>query len=322
MECSSLRRLALLPWLAALGCTRQEPPPAVTAATAATASSAPAVTQSATAVVAPQPLPVASATPGARLEAELHLPRALTPGVKSPLLVLLHGLGASAAALDEFTDWPAFAEKQGIAWLAPNGPEDAHGRRFWNAGSSCCNFDGRPVDHVAAIRELIERALASQPLDPARVFVVGYSNGGFMAHRLACELPGLVRGVASVSGAGPLEAVDCAKTAPVRVLQIHGDADPIVAYAGGNLFGKAGYPLHASAQKTTEDWAARLGCGKATEPPAFDFDARLAGAETRVERFVGCKRGMVELWTVAGGGHSVGFRAPAQAAIWKFLNDW
>jgi polyhydroxybutyrate depolymerase len=279
------------------------------------------VPASTAAVAAPQPLPTASATPGARLEAELHLRHALKPDAKSPLLVLLHGFGASADALGEFTDWPAFAEKHGIAWLAPNGPEDAHGRRFWNAGSSCCNFDGRAVDHVAAIRELIERTLARHPLDPARVFVVGYSNGGFMAHRLACELPGLVRGVVSVSGAGPLEAVDCAETAPVRVLQIHGDADPVVAYAGGNLFGKAGFPLHASAKKTTEDWAARLGCGHATEPPAFDFDAKLAGAETRVERFAGCRRGAVELWTVAGGGHTIGFRVPSQEAIWKFLND-
>ena len=35
-----------------------------------------------------------------------------------------------------------------------------------------------------------------------------------------------------------------------------------------------------------------------------DFDARVLGAETQVEHYLGCRsNGAVELWSIVGGGH-------------------
>jgi polyhydroxybutyrate depolymerase len=267
--------------------------------------------------------PIESTTPTAAslFAATVHLPTRLAAGQKAPLLVMLHGLGSSAEDIERSSDWPAFAEQHGIAWLAPNGSLDSQGRRFWDAGSSCCNFEHAPVDHVAALRALIEHTLATKPIDPARVFVGGYSNGGFMAHRLACAAPQLLRGIVSLAGSGPLEAVQCEQPTALRVLQIQGDADPIVTYEGGQLFKNPRLPEHASAQKTVADWAARLGCRQSpVSGAALDIEARLPGNETRVTRYEGCKLGQVELWTVTSGGHFIGARAPAPAAIWRFLN--
>ncbi|HEX6767355.1 MAG TPA: alpha/beta fold hydrolase [Polyangiaceae bacterium] len=254
-------------------------------------------------------------------DAAVHVPSGLGANEKVPLVVVLHGYGASSSAIEEHTDFREFALKKRIAWVAPDGPKDKKGRQFWNAGSSCCNFENSPVDHVRALRRLVERALERYPIDAKRVYFVGFSNGGFMAHRIACELGGLVAGVVSVSGAGRKPNEACPATAPVRVLQVHGDADPVVEIGGGHLFRDDKYPIHLSAAQTVGDWAKRFGCKpKPKAVGSIDFEDKLPGAETKVERFEGCQRGAVELWTVHGGNHYIGFRAPAHEAMWKFLS--
>jgi polyhydroxybutyrate depolymerase len=274
-------------------------------------------------IVSAVPSSVASAAgENDALSARVHLPSGLQAGQRAPLLVLLHGLGSSAEMIGQLSEWPAFAERTGIAWMAPNGPYDAEGRRFWDAGPSCCNFGAPSVDHVSQLHAAIERALAAEPLDRERVFVGGYSNGGFMAHRLACERPELIRGVVSVAGAGPSDRGACKPPVRLKVLQVHGDADPIVTYGGGHLFKSPKLPSHESARKTVADWAESLGCGAdASRLPPLDFEASIPGAETARERYDGCRRGSVELWTVQRGGHYVGFRSPGPEAIWAYLSQ-
>ena len=287
-----------------------------------TPASVPSSEQPSTAVMTTSP--PTPAPPAADLglgAAVVHVPPGLASGEKVPLVVILHGLGATSAAIERYSDFAGFAEAKRIAWVAPDGPKDTQGRQFWNAGATCCNFDRVAVDHVAALRALVERAVRTQPIDAKRVFFVGYSNGGFMAHRLACELDGLVAGIASVAGAGATAVEACPGKGPVRVLQVHGDADPIVPFAGGPLFGDERYPKAISAAQTASDWAKRFGCKpKPSDAGTVDVEAKLAGPETNVSRFDGCARGAVELWTVHAGGHYVALREPAYSAIWAFLS--
>lgn len=307
----------------ALGCERQ-PTPRKPVASHSEARTVPPTRSPPATAVPPSPTPSASGQPAQleELRAEVHLPSRLAAGQKVPLLLILHSLGTSADDIAGRTDWPSFAERQGVAWLAPNGPIDAQGRRFWDAGPSCCNFSGPPLDHVAALRNLLEKTLATSPIDPARVFIGGTSNGGFMAHRFACLAPDLIAGIVSVAGAGPLDEAPCKPATSLRVLEIHGEADPIVSYSGGHLFKDPQLPQHASVQKTVRDWAARLGCrDKPIEAPTIDLIAHLPGSETHVTRFEACPRGRVELWTVTAGGHYLAYRAPAPEIIWRFLSQ-
>jgi polyhydroxybutyrate depolymerase len=322
--------MQVTPWLigfvaltATLACERQ-PAPREPVAIASEASAMPAPRSPPPTPLTSSPVPSPSAQPPEpeELRAEVRLPSRLAAGQKVPLLLILHSLGTSAEDIAGKTDWPSFAERQGIAWLAPNGPIDAQGRRFWDAGPSCCNFSGPPLDHVAALRALLEKTLATSPIDPARVFVGGTSNGGFMAHRFACLAPDLIAGIVSVAGAGPLDEPPCKPATSLRVLEIHGEADPVVSYLGGHLFKDPRLPEHASVKRTVGDWAMRLGCrDKPVDAKAIDLIPHLPGSETRVARFEACSRGRVELWTVAGGGHYLAYRAPAPEIIWRFLNQ-
>jgi polyhydroxybutyrate depolymerase len=258
-----------------------------------------------------------------RLHAVVHPPTQLAAGQKAPLLLMLHSIGTSAEDIELRTDWPRFAAEQGVAWMAPNGPTDSRGRRFWDAGDSCCNFTGQPVNHVAALAELLERTLREHAeLDAERVYIGGISNGGFMAHRFACENPELIRGVVSISGAGPLERVQCRTPKYLRVLEVHGESDPIVSYRGGHFLGMPLLPEHASTARTIEDWAARLRCrGDAVPGEPLDFEERYPGKETRTSRYASCELGALELWTVGGGDHYLGFREPSPRAVWRFLSQ-
>jgi poly(3-hydroxybutyrate) depolymerase len=92
---------------------------------------------------------------------------------------------------------------------------------------------------------------------------------------------------------------------PIAVLEVHGDADPIVRYDGGRIFNDRALDAHPSAPETLHDWAERLGCAGAPKQATADLDPRLPGAETRIESYADCRGGTAELWTVHGGAHQV-----------------
>jgi len=212
------------------------------------------------------------------------------------------------------------ADELGFAFIAPEGKLDYSGRRFWNASGSCCNFDGLEVDHVAAISEWIDAALKHPRVDARRVYIVGFSNGGFMAYRAACEIAPRLRGIFSIAGAGPSEPAACHPQEQLSVVQIHGDADAIVSFTGGHLFADSRRPRHPAAEASLKPFAKLDGCG---DTPRFDrdldLDPRIPGAETAVEGFPDCSFGAVELWRIRGGDHASGLSRRSLRAIWDFI---
>ena len=160
--------------------------------------------------------------------ADLYLPPSYLEGEPAPLLVLLHGYGASNAMQEAYFKLAPAVARLGFLYIIPNGTFDSAGQRFWNATDACCNFHGSNVDDTAYLTELIQEVERTVSVDPARVFIVGYSNGGFMAQRLACEFPGRFAAVVSIAGAQSLDVSDCQPAHGLHFLQIHGTADPTI----------------------------------------------------------------------------------------------
>jgi polyhydroxybutyrate depolymerase len=249
----------------------------------------------------------------------LRLPDSLQAGERVPLLLVLHGFGVSSSLLIAKAGLNRVADQKKFAYLAPEGTRDALGRPFWNAGKSCCDLDHRQIDDVKRLRELLETNLIHASVDPKRVFVIGYSNGGFMAQRLACDVGDRISGVVSVAGASPNPDVPCAQASSLSVLEIHGDEDPIVHYAGGTVFDRTDVEPHVSAPDTAKYWAKQLSCsGTPRTVDRIDLEPHVPDRETSVQRYDDC-RGAVELWTVKGGGHYVALQTPALDAIWRFV---
>ena len=251
----------------------------------------------------------------------LDVPSNYDAATPAPLLVVLHGFASDGFRHEKYFGLGPVALAHGALLLVVHGNKDPNGLRFWNAGDACCDLWGSHPDDVAYLDAALDDVARRYSVDPKRVFLVGHSNGGFMATRYACERADRVAGFVSLAGAGPIDATKCAPTSPVAALQVHGDADDTIKFAGGDLSDpqlmerarksgmKVPETLHAGpypgARATIEMWAARNGCtGSDTSAPAIDLDRKIEGAETKVERWQGCKGGAAELWTIQGGSHS------------------
>jgi polyhydroxybutyrate depolymerase len=158
----------------------------------------------------------------------LHVP----PGPRDrplPLLLELHGRGISAGQFDALTGFGALADEEGFVLAMPSAIAE-----LWNDGRSRSpKWVGEP-DDVGYLTAVIDDACSRKIVDPARVYVVGMSNGAVMAGRLACECADNVAAVAQVAGtAGRAVAAGCRPTRATPILNIHGTADRYSPYEGG-----------------------------------------------------------------------------------------
>ncbi len=243
-------------------------------------------------------------------------------GERLPLLLYLHGLGSSGARSAELLGLAEFATRERALVVAPDGTRGPGGHRFWNAHPACCDFAGMGTDHVSMVSQLITELIGSGSVDPAEVYVIGFSNGGFMAHRLACELGRAIAGAGSIAGAAPGAELDCRAEGPTAILEVHGTADDVVSYDGGTVFGESSTPTHGSARDTLLGWGRRLGCNSTPrDHPPLDLVDALRGNETLVTSLGSCRFGSVTLWTVSGGSHALGSSRQVLDRVWRHLRQ-
>jgi polyhydroxybutyrate depolymerase len=247
----------------------------------------------------------------------VHVPAMSAGAAALPLVVSLHGYTASGAEQESYLRIAAEADRRGFLYAYPDGSVDDHGDRFWNATDACCDLYGSGVDDSRYLSEVITALRAAYPVDPRRVYVMGHSNGAFMAFRMACDHADQVTAIAAFNGAMWQDVGRCRPSAPVSVLAIHSTADESIAYGGGSIDGRA-YP---SADRTATDWAGLNRCaGEVTGAPALDVVADRPGAETAVREFTGCAGGSaVRTWTIDGGAHVPRLGPAFTPAVLDFL---
>jgi polyhydroxybutyrate depolymerase len=209
-------------------------------------------------------------------------------------LILLHGrLGTGAQILRQ----AGIGARPGLVVAAPDGH-----RRSWASGHGETPADLGGIDDIRFLRALIGALVARHGVDPARVYVAGMSNGGFMAARLACEAPDLLAGIAIVGAtSGMALAQGCRPGRPVRVLLIHGTADPL-AGADGSAPRTAGRIMGAAG--AARFWAATQGCTAAAAPRALPHAGAPDGTVAFRTDFAPCRGGArVAFIEIRGGGH-------------------
>ena len=231
---------------------------------------------------------------------------------QTPLIVSLHGFGGNSAEQAAYVPLHERVNVDGFALLIPNGMVNDEGSRFWNPTDECCEGGKGGEDDVAYLTELVANARGMKDFGP--VYFFGYSNGGFMAHHIACKgLPGL-RAVASLAGTSYVDDSSCEGAAAVSALQVHGTADYVIRYEGDETGpeekGEPGF--YVGAEEMAARWSRRAGCEwpeDARPYAAYDFDGYVAGAETEAFRAgAGCAEGVsVELWRGVGSGHGPGY---------------
>ncbi len=248
----------------------------------------------------------------------LHVPKAYSCDKGAPLVIMLHGYSASGSLEELYLKITAESEKRGFLYAHPDGTKDSMGNQFWNATDACCNFNASTIDDSAYITKIITDVQAAYKVDPKRIYLVGHSNGAFMSYRMACEHGDLIAGVASLAGAMYTDVTKCAAANPVSLLEIHGTADMTISYDGAAIGGIT-YP---SAPTSVADWVTFDKCSPTGDTTSSDLDleSSLAGSETHVTNYTGCKSGTaVSLWTIKGAGHIPNFTPAFIPDVLDFL---
>lgn len=218
-----------------------------------------------------------------------HLYRPGNLSGAAPLVVMLHGGYGDGLQAERADNWDAEADGGHFVVAYPDGVD-----RAWNAGTCCGIPKNRDIDDVGFITSMVAAIGAQIPIDPARIYVTGMSNGAMMALRLGCQSD-VFAAIAPVAGT---LLTDCSRAVPTSVLQIHGTADDRVPYDGGPGRARtvAGAPNvnGPSVPSVNQTWRAIDGCPAPVTSAAGDVTTQIAD----------CPDGRtVELISVAGAGH-------------------
>ena len=250
-----MRRRPLLP-LALLAVA------ALTSCASSGSSDGAATTAATTSTTAPR----AEVTVPADRPIDVHVPPSYRKGTPAPLLILLHGFGASGDLQEGYLGLTTPADAAGMLYVHPDGTKNVIGKQFWNATDACCAGPkaATEVDDSAYLDAVIAQVRSQYDVDPKRIFIVGHSNGGFMAYRMACDHADEIAAIVSLEGATFDDPADCTPSEPVSTLEVHGRSDTTIFYDGGSIVGRT-YP---GAQETVETWATYDGCSTTPDDPA------------------------------------------------------
>jgi polyhydroxybutyrate depolymerase len=215
-----------------------------------------------------------------------------------PVVFVLHGGGGNAEAIAETSGFSAKADAEKFIVIYPNGTGRLPNRLLtWNSGNCCGYAHENNVDDVSFIRSLIAQVQKELNVDSRRVFVTGFSNGGMMSYRLACELSDTIAAVAPVAGA--LNYEKCDPVRPVSVVAFHGTADEHVLYEGGEPTRRVDRNprVDSSVAEAISFWVNRGRCANSVR--------KVRRGSVIVDDYTGCIGGTgVRLYTLEGHGHA------------------
>lgn len=222
---------------------------------------------------------------GVNRTANVHVPANYDPTKATPVVLNFHGFTSNAAEEALLSGMSDKADKEGFVVVYPEGLNSS-----WNAGA-CCGVSAQSgVADVQFVSDLIDSLEVQICVDTKRVFATGMSNGGFLSHRLGCELSDRIAAIAPV--AGVLGIPQCDPKRAVPVMHFHGTLDPLVPWNGDPTLGFPPVP------DTFAGWATRDGC---TGDPTSTYDKGDAHCATYDKCGAGAT---VTLCTIDNGGHT------------------
>ena len=170
----------------------------------------------------------------------LYVPKAYSPKAPMPVIVALHGLGATEDSFFEAygRKLPQLAEQHGYILLAPLGFR-VDGGYGWGVAVP-------PVDPAARrsaamseldVLESLAQVLAMYNVDPDRIYLMGHSLGAIGTWKMAAKFPDIWAAIGAFSGQGAPMTMTLMKHIPAFV--VHGDNDPTVNVRGSRTMVEA-----------------------------------------------------------------------------------
>ncbi len=237
----------------------------------------------------------------------VYVPPTYDPTEPEPVVLMLHGRPGNAAGQAYVSDLNRVADEHGFIVVYPDGSPVGAGEvgREWNYTLGTPGYRTNGIDDTAFFSVLIDDLARDLAIDQSRLYVTGFSNGGFMTQRAACDGAGRFAAFASISASLFPRFQDlCADTPPVPILLMHGTADISVPWNGSEY---GGVQIALSVPDTVAFWAVHDQC----DPQQIDYTL-IPSSEpnpvTQVYRYAigGCAdNSEVLYYVIENGGHNI-----------------
>ncbi len=152
------------------------------------------------------------------------------------LVVMLHGMGESAALFKMYTEFEKQANPNNYAVIYIDGTTDPDNKtqgKGWQYHHN--KISKTDMNFIIKLCKYCQNKYSLGK----RIFVGGFSNGAFMANKLAITYPNIFKGVISVGGMVPKDVWEYRNAKkPVSIIQINGTKDDIVPmeFNGSNKY--------------------------------------------------------------------------------------
>jgi polyhydroxybutyrate depolymerase len=240
----------------------------------------------------------------------LHIPLGLVTGQPVPLVFVFHGLGEAANLIQQASGMNAVSDTNGFIVVYPNG-SGSSSALSWNAGKCCGYALQNNIDETAYIRQIIADVGTFVQIDPKRIYASGFSNGGLLSYRLACEMSDTFAAIAPVAGVMLFD--QCQPKQPVALIDFHGLSDNVVPIGGGGIIPDVGQPF-PPVEDSIAAWVKFDDC---VNPPQIEQTTVFTHTS-----YSSCQsNSAVEFYAIKGIGHSWPSQYVVQASqkIWDFF---
>jgi len=218
----------------------------------------------------------------------------------APLFVLLHGGGGSANRVADRFSFREFIQQNGYIGIFLNSIVRDDGVSTWNAHNATYGISH--INDVKFIGLAIDKVVNENSVDGNRVYVFGWSNGGFMANRLACESPQSITAIFTLAGNLRDSLKGCNNSDSVSIHHLHPTGDNTVPFAGDDTRG------YISAEEAIGRWVEFNNCE--SDPVSigpFDLTFDEDGEETNTFIYQGCDAA-VDFTVIDGSDHGPDFK--------------
>jgi polyhydroxybutyrate depolymerase len=152
------------------------------------------------------------------------------------MVITLHGLGDNMTNFSQL-GFNYIADTANIIVVVPQALSDVYAGTAWNSGAGQSGYyPNSAINDVGFLNSLIDTIKANYAIDPSRVYMCGFSMGGFMTERMALQSNTQIAAFASMSGTVGDAITTYAPGRSVPVAHFHGTMDSTVFYVN-NTYG-------------------------------------------------------------------------------------
>jgi polyhydroxybutyrate depolymerase len=221
----------------------------------------------------------------------VHIPAMADPNSAIPLVFVVHGASMSGPLMQTLTGMDAVADVDKFAVAYPS----SNPLSPWNVGTNACLPGGlisNPQDDFTFFKGMRDAIGADQCLDNGKVFVTGFSMGGYFSYHMACQNPEkFARAVGPASGG--TYTGDC-PGAPIPMIIMHGSQDTFIDY---NVCGKGARDMWIKRNKCSDKFETKpSGTGTCDWYQGCDPNGQLAFCSYPVAHNWGGNDATKEVW--------------------------